>query len=607
MKAFLTGIAQGKFLLTLRLKMLPVSFYSADLQTKSIAGNFHKLDSFVDRRMIICLAILFYGLGAVLSQKRAFDQDEFLHVHAAWCMFKGLLPYRDYFDHYTPLFHLFLVPFFPFFKVETDIADAVTFFFFSRKLMWLISGLILLLTFSLGKLWRNKQVGYVAILFLISTEAYWNTTLEIRPDPLTTIFWLLYLVTFVRAVQGNQEEHVRKRMFAWSGLFLALGFLTIQKLVYAFPGLAVGTCLYVWGPSDRGARRLRLVKVAYQLVGFCTPLIVTATYFYLHEGLTDFIRYNFLFYLGVTGFSPYHNLHQLVYQHPFLGFFGSAGLLSALPFIFRPSSLPYGDFIIVPATVALIVGLFLIPVPHYQYYVLFLPLVAICAATFLVESVTKLADLRDRLMVWRWASIAALGSGAILTGVLLIGRGAGSHWPLFLIIGYWFVVLLGSMALIFMRARNVALVFFLVAMSVGPLMRLHNALGSADITPQIDEIRYIIENTTPTETIMDGYQGSGVYRPHAYFFWFLTYNDREGITEKDRQKLLEGLETGSIAPKLILFDKNLRGLSPAITEFFEHYYEPVGTGFIWRRKPLPRADGIIGDFRATSFKIIMNS
>ena len=133
-----------------------------------------KLRSPVVRRVALCLVVVFYGLGAFLSQKRAFDQDEFLHLHAAWSIFKGLLPYRDYFDHYTPLFHLFLVPFFHFFKVETDFADSLAFLFFARKLTWLISGLILLLTFWLGKLWRNTEVGYVAILFLLSTEVYWN-------------------------------------------------------------------------------------------------------------------------------------------------------------------------------------------------------------------------------------------------------------------------------------------------------------------------------------------------------------------------------------------------------------------------------------------------
>ena len=103
---------------------------------------------------------------------------------------------------------------------------------------------------------------------------------------------------------------------------------------------------------------------------------------------------------------------------------------------------------------------------------------------------------------------------------------------------------LGGMALIFRRTPAVALVVFLVAMIVGPLNRLQNTLASPGINPQIEEMRYIMKNTARTETIMDGYHGSGVYRPHAYFFWFLPYNDREGISEKEKQQLLEDLIMG---------------------------------------------------------------
>src|SRR5262249_35808465 len=154
--------------------------------------------------------------------------------------------------------------------------------------------------------------------------------------------------------------------------------------------------------------------------------------------------------------------------------FGGAGLLCSLSFIFDWSLARRGDFIIAPATLGLIVGLFLIPVPHYHYYVLFLPLVALFGATFVIESVTKLADLRDRLTVGQWTSVAALISIAILTVLIFIAQGAESHWPLFLIIGYWFVVLFGCMALIFRRAPAVALVFFFVAMILGPLKRLQS-------------------------------------------------------------------------------------------------------------------------------------
>jgi hypothetical protein len=248
-----------------------------------------------------------------------------------------------------------------------------------------------------------------------------------------------------------------------------------------------------------------------------------------------------------------------------------------------------GGFIIAPATVALIVGLFLIPFARYQYYIFFLPLVAVFAATFLLESVAKLVELRGQLTVRQWTGVAALSSVVIVPVLLLIGQGSGSHWPLWLILGYWLGMLLGGMALILIRAPTVALVFFLVAMSIGPLNRLRNTLASPGTSPQIDEMRYIIENTAPTEKIMDGYRGSGVFRPQAYFFWYVGYDIRQRLTDKDKQLLLEDLYTGSISPRLILFDENLRDISPGITKFFENNYEPVGTGIIWRRKRVSQA------------------
>jgi hypothetical protein len=47
--------------------------------------------------IIGCFAMVLYTLGAWLSQRRAFDQHEFVHLHAAWNVFNGWLPYRDFF------------------------------------------------------------------------------------------------------------------------------------------------------------------------------------------------------------------------------------------------------------------------------------------------------------------------------------------------------------------------------------------------------------------------------------------------------------------------------------------------------------------------------
>ena len=44
---------------------------------------------------------------------RAFDNDEFEHAHAAWSVFQGLLPYKDFFEHHTPWYYFALVAVLP--------------------------------------------------------------------------------------------------------------------------------------------------------------------------------------------------------------------------------------------------------------------------------------------------------------------------------------------------------------------------------------------------------------------------------------------------------------------------------------------------------------
>jgi len=137
---------------------------------------------------------------------------------------------------------------------------------------------------------------------------------------------------------------------------------------------------------------------------------------------------------------------------------------------------------------------------------------------------------------------------------------------------------------VYARVPAFAVVFFMAVTSAAPSFRLLNSYNSPGNNPEFDEMRYILANTSPQDTVMDGYRGSGIFRPHAYFFWFMPFNDRARIPMDDRQRLLEDLHSGSIQPRVILFDINLRNLTPGVTEFFETHYEPAGEGVIWKRK-----------------------
>jgi hypothetical protein len=534
---------------------------------------------------VFLLVLVYSGCRLWLLEIRCFDQDEFEHLHGAWLIFKGLLPYRDYFEHHTPWLHFLLAPFYYFFDVEKNVRDAFAFLFFARRLMWLLTGIILLFTFLLGNLWRNARVAYVGMLFLVNTQVFSSKTLEIRPDVLAAVCWLVCLVIVVRAVQSEKAVHSQTQwQFAWSGAFLGAGIMATQKVLFALPGFAIAMSWYILDPRAHGTRRARLQNVGYQVAGFCTPIFFTLLYFYLRNGLGEFFEYNFFFNFRFKDkITPFRYLPGFIYDNPYLTFLGSAGLIWLPLSIFRQNPFSRGDFILIPSLLGLIGGLFLIPTPYEQYYLMFLPLLSLLAGAFLVESVDKLAALRERIPLWQWSSLVTLCSLTIVTGLGLISRGAGSHWPPLLVTAYWCSAVIGTMILVFLRSRTLALVFFLMVLSAAPLKRMHDAFDLRN-TAQLDEIRYILAHTAPTDTIMDGFTGSGVFRPHAYFYFFPHYGIRTMLTDEDRHELLKNLYSGRIAPKLILFDKSLRSLSPAITAFFEENYQPVGRGEIWQRQ-----------------------
>ena len=67
-------------------------------------------------RISILLAFIFTAGVLVLRLpeiwRRMFDPDEFEHLHAAFCLWTGMVPYRDFFEHHPPFFWLLLQPLF---------------------------------------------------------------------------------------------------------------------------------------------------------------------------------------------------------------------------------------------------------------------------------------------------------------------------------------------------------------------------------------------------------------------------------------------------------------------------------------------------------------
>jgi hypothetical protein len=375
---------------------------------------------------------------------------------------------------------------------------------------------------------------------------------------------------------------------------LGIGFAILQKLVYAFPGLAVAMVCYIFSRSAPGTRTSRVGHVTCQVAGFLVPIVATVAYFYLQKGLSNFVYYNFLFNIGLPGFSPFPNLHQLLYQNPYLGFFGLAGLFVSVGKILKGRLTWSVDLVLLLSAVSLLAGLFFTPVPYEQYYLLVLPLVSIFAADLFLRIVGMLIEFRQVFALRKWFSAAAPISLGALVYLALMRYGMVSEVSPVVIVAYWFGAFTVCIALTFVGARNLALTIFLILLTLPPLKRLQSALSENRLALQIEEINYVMGHSTAADTVMDGFTGTGLFRAHAYFYQILPWNIRSLLSDEEKRDLLQDLRRGKIAPKLILFDSNLKDVSPGITQFFKEHYEPAGVGVIWKRKPLASSDSTLG-------------
>src|SRR4249920_3359391 len=117
--------------------------------------------------VLLAIAGFFVATLAVLP-RRVFDPDEFEHSHAAWCVFKGMVPYRDFFEHHTPWYYYLLRPSFNWFAVDTSFESARHFLLFGRGLSFVLTILSVLIVFQIGRLWEDRRVGLVAGLLLVA-------------------------------------------------------------------------------------------------------------------------------------------------------------------------------------------------------------------------------------------------------------------------------------------------------------------------------------------------------------------------------------------------------------------------------------------------------
>ena len=473
----------------------------------------------------LSLAILCFQLS--LARSRTHDPDEFQHAHSAFLISQGQLPYRDYFEHHPPLLHFLMAPVMARLHPERDGDAAQNTLFILRVLGWSIAFAGALAHHLLARRLLGSLGGAVASLLLWSTLIVFEKTIEIRPD--IPAFALLQVALLLL----SREGHSRRIGLSFS--LLGFGLLFTQKL--AFPILGVIAAVWFERRSD-SASKLR--ESLAMFVGLLWPTVFCAAYFLAHGALPLFIEDVFLINLrwkARLAAWPFF-VSRFLEPNPLFAVFGSLGILQG---VFRPPSPGpaegRADRMVLFSAVSGVLGLLMLPVAWEQYYLLFLP------------------------------QLAILGSGALgRASSAILRKPPTSAWVT--------LVLLLVVPVSLLPVKNAILT---------QRFRTSEAKEKA--------IALILDNSSASDTVLDGYSGIGVFRPHAFRYFFLHTEMRQMLSLGAVRELEDGLEQGAIAPRFASGDSHLKAVSPRVRDFLQRNFAPVGDGPLLLRVFPGGADG----------------
>jgi Dolichyl-phosphate-mannose-protein mannosyltransferase len=486
------------------------------------------------------MTCLWFILGALIfirfleSCLQSFRADEFLHLHDAWMVSQKFLPYRDFFEHHACWYHYAMAPAVRLFSPEKNVNTAVGFLFFSRAVSFVIGTLALALLFKTGRNWMGKQVGILAAILLSGVPLFLETSVETRPDVPALALWIACVLLLVKEMNGSRcsgRERTTSpsppatpdratcdgRKFMLAGLCLGAAVMFTQKLLFVLPGLGVALGAWIWfGQVDKPFRRL--VMTLFFANGVAIPAACTWLFFVAHGAGGDFVDKVFL----INSRWAYHMSPSFILQRFWddsvvFAVLTAAGALWVWVKMIESRRIDWTGIVCQAVIAGWLVGLCrILPVADLQFFLIPLPLAALLASRALSES-SAIAP--------RW-----------LQQLFLLGVTVWAVFP--------------SIAALSDRIQ-----------------------GRSPTPPVLKTALWVIQNTDPQDTVMDGWGGTGVFRPQAWYYGFVHNEIPPMIPQADRESLMRDLEMGRIQPRIIFESQDLFSLHERLLPWIKANYK----------------------------------
>ncbi len=206
---------------------------------------------------------------------RPLDMDEAQHLHTAWRIASGEVPYRDFWDNHVPLFQILLSPLVGWMPERADV-------YIAGRWFSLILTLALLLAFYRVVAERGRDVAMLAVCLLAYNDIFIRKTTEIRPDTLAILLFILSLTQLAAAVPSSS----RKKYLA-AGFLAGGSLLASLKAVYGV-GVLAAAIPFVSGFFDFSWKDRARNWTTFAL-GAVVPLIAAGAYLLSQGALGEFV------------------------------------------------------------------------------------------------------------------------------------------------------------------------------------------------------------------------------------------------------------------------------------------------------------------------------
>ncbi|MFH1861287.1 MAG: hypothetical protein ABH878_00610, partial [bacterium] len=164
--------------------------------------------------IIIILCLLSWCIAWLIAYEP--EHDEVEHWHVAWLMEQGQQPFKDFFEHHSPLLWNFL-------RIHYIIAgENFAIIPVSRALMIVIFGLTLYFAYRIARHWTSPEGSWIATVgFPAFSLSLLLAHLFVRGDPIILLFIMAALWLTVSLVE--KKEWSRREFVRLFGIFFCLG------------------------------------------------------------------------------------------------------------------------------------------------------------------------------------------------------------------------------------------------------------------------------------------------------------------------------------------------------------------------------------------------